>query len=413
MFDQLHDPNPPTATSHHLAVVAERAVGMRRRRTAAIASVAAVGLLAVGAVSVAAVQRGDEETPLANAQLPVVDSPTVTELEAAPLPVPTTTVLDPSDLPIAVPVTPDPADLPLAVPVDDPDDSTGAGDASDDGASPNATESSDVDGDTDVETEMDTESAGGVGDPATEPDDADDADSNVVDPAGVEPSATAALRADHPIRAVTADGSVAWFTGEGDAMRIAGGDRLSFLGDGSAVVSSGSSLDVVTTDGRQLLRATVGAAAVDPAGERVAAIAADGASIVLFEGIGLDGVETERAVAFDRDGIVGVDTMWLDETTLLVLGRALDAPTITFVEPSSGSVRTIEIDALDESAGLRFAGRSSAGVVVHDPGTAVHHVLAPTDAENPTRLELAAPVRSIWFDGDSVIAVDLDGVLTV
>lgn len=95
MFDDLHDPDPPTATANHLANVAERAERRRRRRTATAMGAVAAVLVAGGATALALrdPDSGPTTTLTAPPTSPTIpgQEPTTTPPTTAAAPAPITT----------------------------------------------------------------------------------------------------------------------------------------------------------------------------------------------------------------------------------------------------------------------------------------------------------------------------------
>ena len=84
MFDELHDPDPPTPGLHEFAAVAERAQQIRRRRNTWM--VRAASLVVLGGVALAWSQLSDR-TALAPSSPPATSAPaTTTASTVVPLP---------------------------------------------------------------------------------------------------------------------------------------------------------------------------------------------------------------------------------------------------------------------------------------------------------------------------------------
>ncbi len=410
MFDQLHDPDPPAVTSRHLAVVAERAAGMRRRRTAAASGLTVVALVAAGSLAVAVGGRSD------GTDLPIAaDSPQqaddIPPVESA---APTTTVLDPSELPPAVPVNPDPSELPPAVPVnpDPADDPDGVGDDTTDGATdqPDLDETSTSDTDDDAQDALDD---------SVEPD------------GGLDPATSAALRSADPIVAVTTSDAAVWFPSvEAEPVEIARGggiERVDFLAGGTATLESRSGGSTIATrelDGSDGTLASIGVAhEVGPDGSTICGLDAGGTVISCGR---LDDPADTASWSFDRSGVVGRDLTWLDGNTVLVLGEWESAWSISIVDVTTGSVTSRSFALRSDFADLRFAGSDAAGrLAVHDVGTDVLLVgeLERFGGRDPdgdgtlgTSLEVRSldeAMRSVWLDGGTEIVVTTDGSLSV
>lgn len=414
MFDELHDPDPPQATSRHLAAVAERAAGMRRRRTAAASGLTVIALVAAGSLTVAVGGGSDgDDVQVAG------DSPAqATELPLVEDVAPSTTVLDPSELPPAVPVNPDPSELPPAIPVTpDPDD-----DRNDDGSDGGVDDTG-----APVDQPTADESAGSppADDSQITPDDATQSEG---DP---DLATSAALRSADPIVAITTADAAVWFPSlETEPLEIARGDgieRVDFLTDGTATVETRNDGPTITTrhlDGTAGPSASIGRAhQVGPDGATICGL--DGGDTLVVCGR-LDDPGSERSWSFDRPEVVGHDLMWHGTNTVLVIGEFGNAWSISIVDVSTGEVESRPFAGRSEFGDLRFAGSDASGrLAVHDAGTEVLLIGelerfggADPDGDGTlgTSLEVRradAPMRSIWLDGTTEIVVAADGRLSV
>jgi len=403
MFDELHDPHPPAITGRHLAEVAERAAGLRRRRNAIAGGVAAVALLAAGTVGVAATNRADlDPVEIADAPLPTVAP------SADDSPAPTTTLLDPESLPPAVPVNPDPEDLPPATPVNpDTDGESTPGDGAD------------APGDSSGEPDGSDDAADGG--PSN---DRDDSRSDTGDATTLDVATAAALRADDPILAITTAGAAVWFPsvgGNSDPVTITSdADGLDFLADGTAVVTSGVTLQLIDPEG-QPAGSYFGAVAttVDPTGATIAIVHTDGGLAVTSPSADDRSIGTPVVLASDQPDSNGLDVMWTTSSGLVMLAITDEGPALSIVRsvpaPTEaatidGAITTVPLSGVT-GADLRFAGVDTSGrIVLHDAGTATLFTVALDGAVTESGLD--APARSVWFDGTEVITVALDGTLT-
>jgi len=401
MFDELHDPDPPAITGRHLAEVAERAAGLRRRRNTIVGGVAAVVLLAAGAVGVAATNRaGSTQIDVADAPLPTVAVESADEGGA-----PTTTVLDPASLPPAVPVNPDPEDLPPAVPLNtDPDASPSEGEPSG-----TTNESGDASDGTDADD----------GDAPPEGDDAFTTDDEPI----LDAATAAALRADEPILAITSSGAAVWFPSvdaDSDPITVADGvDGLDFLAEGSAIALRGISLELIDLEG-SVADEYFGAlaATVDPTGTSIAIVDTDGTLAVTSPSVDDRSIGTPIELISDRPDAAGTDVLWTASTGLIALASTGDGAALSIVRAVPAESEAVVVDgaittlALPDVTGidLRLAGVDTAGrVVLHDAGT--ERLFAATLDGAVTETELDAPARSVWVDGAEVIIVTVDGTL--
>lgn len=92
MFDDLHDPTPPTATADHLATVAERAERRRRRRTAGVMGATTVVLVAAGTVALTLREPGDAATTTVPAPVTTVPAPATTAVPSSTSAAPASTM---------------------------------------------------------------------------------------------------------------------------------------------------------------------------------------------------------------------------------------------------------------------------------------------------------------------------------
>lgn len=114
MFDELHDPNPPTAGMREFAAVAERAQGIRRRRATWAVRVASIALVFVAGFAWYQLSNRTDDAPAAPE---VTEHPAPSTTDVAPAarpPLSLRTALETSTLPAitlgpgALTVNPDP-----------------------------------------------------------------------------------------------------------------------------------------------------------------------------------------------------------------------------------------------------------------------------------------------------------------
>jgi hypothetical protein len=106
MFDDLHDPDPPTPGMDTLASVTARARQIRQRRVQAMCWTGVVGMISIAAmVTIPRLGTGDDDTDL------LLDSPTVTDTAAPFTAPPTSNPGDPANTSNIVPI-PSPVPVP-------------------------------------------------------------------------------------------------------------------------------------------------------------------------------------------------------------------------------------------------------------------------------------------------------------
>lgn len=399
MFDDLHDPDPPTADSSHFADVSERAHTMRTRRYALFGAASLAGVVAVGALAFAATSGGDDDIVVSPADSADPGEPiatvgtTTTTTIAAPVttadpgpPIVVTTTIPPTttETPAAATTTtePVPATDPPPVTTEPPLTTTTAPTTTVPPApTPIAGPFVAIDGDGDAVLLADSAAPPVLLFDGSDPD---------------EPGQEDVLSVD--VATVTPDGSTAWI---GSCCEPAAGSIFVARPPTPATGSDAAYFGLRP--------------AVDASGTQLATGDISGAVVVYdIGGDPSQGVRSpEPATPFTV-----VDVAWTQDDTVIALGidgpswvvRAYRYDGTTLAPLGEGPVAGSEGGGDYELGGITPLG----GAIVHQRGSSEYQTIPLADGDSATTVALPGPALNMWQRrNDPLVWVDEQRTLRI